>query len=121
MGRFDVIGLPSGQIGDIARFIQTIKAAKEENFVLPDEYTTGTRPSPRPTSANLSDPSSWPSRGHLLRVQYKYNKFTEKYYYETKVKTVITFYNVEEDKIGGIAGIETRERFKEPWCPSRPP
>jgi hypothetical protein len=109
MGRFDVIGLTQRfKSGDVDRFIKTIKAAKEENFVLPEEYTTGDKAFTQADFNKLIGSfivaipvvTSYES-------EYKYNKYTEKYYYETKVKTVVTFYNVEDDKIEGIAEIES--------------
>jgi len=112
LGRFNVIGMTERlSSGGLQQFIDTLKQAKQANFVMPDKYQFG--------EAVLTEAEFNKLLGAFIvavPVVTNYNSFynNKSFRYETQIKTDVTFIDVSAGgSTIGIAEIETQGTDKD--------
>ncbi len=110
LGRFTIFGMEKRfSSADVGAFIDVLKKTKEANFVLPEKYQFG--------EAFLTESEFQKLIGAFIiamPVVTSYNsQFVDNKEWKTDIKTNITFINVEDGTVLGIANVETSGNSKE--------
>jgi len=110
LGRFTIFGMEKRfSSADVGAFIDVLKKTKEANFVLPEKYQFG--------EAFLTEAEFQKLIGAFIiamPVVTSYNsQFVDNKEWKTDIKTNISFINVEDGVLIGIANVETSGTSKE--------
>lgn len=110
LGRFTIIGMQQRfSSGGLDQFIATIKQSKEQNFVLPERFQFG--------EAFLTEAEFNRLVGAFIIAVPVVTSFNSQYVngreWQTDIKTNVSFINVEDGTLLGIANVETSGNSRE--------
>lgn len=110
LGRFTIIGMQQRfSTGGLDQFIATIRQSKEQNFVLPERFQFG--------EAFLTEAEFNRLVGAFIIAVPVVTSFNSQYVngreWQTDIKTNVSFINVEDGTLLGIANVETSGTSRE--------